>query len=93
MIPNRDLNPNDLLVLTPAQAGQLLNVCRSKIYDLAKSGELATITLYKGGPLRILRTDLDVFIAGRKEAMAQAIEEHLDLVQPRRHMTPPQSRN
>lgn len=76
------LSPTELLVLSPAQAAELLGISRTKVYDLVKGGHLRTITLYAGGPIRIRRSDLDAYLDECSRASAEALTTHLTLTVP-----------
>src|SRR5262245_42240290 len=52
--------PGDLLLLTVEQAARLLQLSRSNVYLLARSGRLRTIQL--GGLRRVVRADLLAFV-------------------------------
>ena len=82
MTPARHLSPAELLVLTPAQAAELLSIGRTKLYELVNAGLLKTITVYAGGPIRIRRSDLDAYLDERSRAQAEALSHHLTLTVP-----------
>ncbi|MBZ9712227.1 helix-turn-helix domain-containing protein [Deinococcus multiflagellatus] len=83
MTPARALSPTELLVLTPEQAGQLLGISRSKVYELIQAGQLPTITVFSGGPARITRADLDAYVVARKREATEAHANYLTLTAPR----------
>lgn len=78
----RCLSPTELLVLSPAQAAELLGISRSKVYELTGAGLLRTITVFAGGPIRIRRSDLDAYLDERSRASAEAMTTHLTLTVP-----------
>lgn len=82
MTPAPSLSLSDLLALTPAQAGQLLGISRSKIYALIGDGLLLAFPIFPGGPIRVARTDLDTYVAARQREGQQALTTHLTLTQP-----------
>jgi excisionase family DNA binding protein len=56
------------LLLTPEEAAEALRIGRSKVYELMRSGELASITI--GRARRIPSKALDEFINARLEEAA-----------------------
>ncbi len=49
----------DAILLTPAQAGQLLGVGRTSMYDLIKAGTIPSVELFG---LKISRADLERYV-------------------------------
>lgn len=78
----RSLSPAELLVLKPDQAAALLGISRTKVYELTASGDLPTITVYAGGPIRITRADVDAYLAARKRAAEEQTATYLTLTAP-----------
>jgi len=50
----------DPLLLTPEQAAEALAICRARVYELMRSGELGSIRI--GASRRVPRQALDAFI-------------------------------
>lgn len=82
MTAARRLSITEVLVLTPAEAAELLGISRSKVYELTGAGLLKTITVFEGGPIRIRRSDLDAYLDERSRAQAEAATAHLTLTVP-----------
>lgn len=79
----RALSPADLLVLKPDQAAALLGIGRTKVYELIAAGDLPTITVYAGGPVRITRAAVDAYVAARVRAAETEHATYLSLVAPK----------
>ena len=55
------------LLVTPEEAAKSLSICRTKIYELLRSGELRSVQI--GSSRRIAVTDLEVYVQ-------QLVEQH-----------------
>lgn len=63
----KPLHPEAKL-LTAEQAGELLGICKASVFTLIKRGDIASLKV--GGARRIVRSDLDAFIARNAEGGA-----------------------
>jgi excisionase family DNA binding protein len=55
----RDQSAGPLLV-TPEEAAKSLSICRTKIYELLRSGELRSVQIGSSRPIAV--TDLEVYV-------------------------------
>lgn len=69
--------------LRPQEAAAYLGISRSKLYELLADQSIPVITIYDGGPKKVLRDDLDAYLDGRKRVAQDALTTHLAIVQPR----------
>jgi excisionase family DNA binding protein len=49
----------DAILLTPGQAGNLLGIGRTSMYDLLKAGVIPSVDLFG---IKVCRTDLDKYV-------------------------------
>lgn len=54
------------ILLRPAEAAELLGMSRSKVYELARSGELPGVVRF-GGSVRVHRPTLEAALAEQAE--------------------------